>query len=83
MTRARTLCYKGGAGAAALLTTTKEDTVIIHTTNDTWAAVGAVRSILRELIYKDLGRELSDAEFETICEFETKLAEMLEKEGIN
>ena len=44
--------------------------MLIQTTNDTYSALSAVHSVLREVVYRDLGSELSDVDFEVVAEFE-------------
>lgn len=57
----------------------KRQPVIIHANNDTFSALNAVHSVLRELVYRDLGSELSDSEFDVIAEFEQKVQTILTK----
>ena len=54
--------------------------MLIQTTNDTYSALSAVHSVLREVVYRDLGSELNNADFDVVAEFEGRLKSILERE---
>ena len=52
--------------------------MIVSTTNDTWGALTAVQSVLKEMVFKNLGSELSDKQFHQIEDIYDQISTMVE-----
>ena len=52
--------------------------MLVKTKTDTWGALTKVQSVLKEMIYRDLGSELSDSEFEQIDSILSQITAILE-----
>ena len=52
--------------------------MLVQTKTDTWGALNQVQSVLKEMIYRDLGNQLSDSEFEQIDSILSQITVILE-----
>ena len=58
--------------------TTKRNQMLVKSKLDTWGALTQVQSVLKEMVYRDLGNQLSDSEFEQIDSILSQITAILE-----
>ena len=55
--------------------------MVITTSNETFPALYAVNAILKDIVYEDLGQDLTNEQFKIVEEFQGRLDLMLKQEG--